>query len=272
MPMLVSLAGQPGRMARGCFLATVAVVVSLFPPLRCGAADPPALTAEEARTLVAKRGGPLLLDEVASLDVDAAKILAAHGAGIALDALKALPLPTATALAMHGRQQPAAEAGDPAILIGRLRTMLVESHADGDLMRDMIDAFAPPNPGSRTSAWLSLAGLDELAPETALALAIHAGPLALDGVRSLSVESARALAVHTGELSLGGLEQLPADVVRALADHRGPVAIPDPLRPATRLPDAAATARPPAPDKAEEPPATTTEGNRPDPVASGPNR
>lgn len=211
------------------------------------AAEPEPLSADAARARVAKARGPLVLDDVTTLDAAGAAILATHAAGIALDKIATLSAPAAFALALHGRQKPEPPDDDPAPLLTRLRALLAAQPGEAAAARDLLDRFAPPAPHGRKTLWLSLNGLATLEPDVALALAVHAGPLALDGIQTLSVDAARALALHTGELSLAGLTTLPADVGRALAAHRGPVIIPDalhrsslPLAPAP----AAATAPP----------------------------
>lgn len=210
------------------------------------AAEPPPLSADAARARMATARGPLILDDVVTLDAAAAAVLATHTSGIAIDKVTTLRAPSAAMLALHGRQKPEPPDDDPTPLLKKLRVLLAAEVIDGAAARDLIDRFAPPTPGDRRIAWLSLAGLQELEPDVALTLAVHAGPLALDGLKNLSVESARSLALHTGELSLAGLETLPTEVGRALAEHRGPVAIPDALlrsavlRPAVVLGNAAA--------------------------------
>lgn len=68
---------------------------------------------------------------------------------------------------------------------------------------------------------LNLDELNELSPEVAKVLAMHAGVLSLDGLATLSGDTSRFLASHKGSLFLNGLTTLSPDVAKSLAQHQG---------------------------------------------------
>lgn len=203
------------------------------------AAEPKALTAVEATSLVAAATGALVLDSVTTLPPDAALGLARQQNGLSLDGLPQLDAAAARALALHGRLPAEGNPDlDAAALLEQLGGLFTSGEGGGpDLegLEAMVatlvpEAATPPAEGDADrDPWLSLGGLRTLPADVAAALAVHTGPLLLDGLQTLSEETARALAAHAGELSLAGLTSLSPEARTALEEHDGPVVLPDSL-------------------------------------------
>lgn len=207
----------------------------------------------EARGLAAARG-PLRLDGVTTLSVEAAAAIAAHRGPLALDDLVWLTSEVAAALARHEgslsfadlRTLPpesaqALESHVGPLLLEGLRELPVETaralgRKPGYLPLDGL-ASLPPEVAAGLSGHrgdLSLTGLRRISAPAARALAGNDGYLYLDGLESLDAEVAMVLAAHPGGLSLDGLREISAEVAAALARHEGPlfmrglVALPEP--------------------------------------------
>ena len=153
--------------------------------------------ADLAEALAGYHKGPLFLDGLTMLSVEAAKALAQHRGVLSLSGLTTLSDDASKALAEH----------EGVLLLDGLTTLSAEAAR----------MFA-----QRGDDFLFLPGLTTLSEEAARALAQHKGVLlALDGLTTLSDKAAAALGQHAGILSLSGLTTISAEVAKALAEHKG---------------------------------------------------
>lgn len=175
------------------------------------------LEGPEAEALAAG-SGPLRLDGILSLTVEAARAVSARRGAVALDDLVWLTPEVAAALAAHRGSLSFADL----TTISAEAAAALEPH-EGPLLLEGVRGLAPEAARGlgRTRGYLPLDGLADLPADVAAGFAAHRGDLSFNGLRTLAEPAARALAGNEGYLYLDGLESLDAPVARALAAHRG---------------------------------------------------
>lgn len=174
---------------------------------------------EEAEAVTLAAGsGPLRLDGILSLTVEAAWAVAAREGALALDDLVWLTPEVAAALAGHRGSLSFADLAT----ISPEAAAALEPH-DGPLLLEGVRTLPPEAARAlgRKRGYLPLDGLEDLPADVAEGFAAHRGDLSFNGLRMINPAAARALVGNEGYLYLDGLESLDADVAQELSVHRG---------------------------------------------------
>jgi hypothetical protein len=203
------------------------------------------LTVEQAREVVAKKGGGKSFDALTTLSPEVAEVLVAVEGLLSFNGLTELSPATAAVLARH---KPVGQFGHADLRLSGLKTLAPEAaaalaaHQGKVLLYGLETLDSVPLAQKLARQWGELRlGIKELSPEIAAELAKHRGDeedktrpgviqrrqdgaasvLRLDRIELLSLATAEALSAHEGVLVLNDLVSLDPPVAAALAKRVG---------------------------------------------------